>query len=91
MITPAGRESARLFLLKALRASKMDRLHQHSATGKILAGKYSETKRMIRSPAYAWFDSFKEDSEHDVMEDSCLVRHDDQTITLLWLKDDLDD
>jgi Zn-dependent peptidase ImmA (M78 family) len=67
------------------------RIHGHSGAGEILAGKYSETKRMVPSPAYAWLDSFKEDSKRDIMEDSRLVEYYGQTLSLLWLKDDLND
>jgi len=66
-------------------------IHPHSAAGEIMAGKYLETKRMVRSPAYAWLESFDEKSEQDIREDSRLIEYYGQTLTLLWLEDDLDD
>lgn len=67
------------------------RIQPHSAAGEILARKYTETKRMVRSPVYAWLESFKEDSERDIMEDSRLIEYYGQTVTLLWMKEDLND
>jgi Zn-dependent peptidase ImmA (M78 family) len=67
------------------------RVHPHSGAGEILAGKYSETKRMVRSPAYAWLENFSNDSEREIMEDSRLVEYYGQMITLLWMKEDLSD
>lgn len=70
---------------------QMNRIHRHSAAGEILAGKAGDTKKMVRAPAYAWLENFLEDSEKDIMEDSRLIEYYGQTITLLWMKDDLND
>jgi len=67
------------------------RVHPHSAAGERNSGKAGDTKKMVRSPAYAWLENFSEDSEREIMEDSRLIEYYGQMITLLWMKDDLND
>jgi hypothetical protein len=45
----------------------------------------------VRSPVYAWLENFSDDSERDIMEDSRLIEYYGQMITLLWMKEDLND
>jgi hypothetical protein len=66
-------------------------VHAHSAAGERLSGKAKDPGRMVRSPAYAWLSDFEDDREHDVMEDSRYLDWYDITLTLLWLKEDLED
>lgn len=66
-------------------------VHEHSAAGERLAGIASDSGRMVSSPVYAWLADFETDQEHDVMEDSRYLDWYDRTITLLWLKDDLEE
>ena len=68
-----------------------NQVHPHSAAGEIFLGKYLETKRMVSTPAYAWLENFREDTERDIMEDSRHLEYYGQTLSLLWLKDDLSD
>lgn len=65
------------------------RIHPHSAIGEIISGKAGDTKKMVRSPAYAWLENFSDDSEREIMEDTRYIEYYDQFITLLWMKDDL--
>ncbi len=67
------------------------RVHPHSAAGEILSGKAKNTNKMVRSPAYAWLENFSDDSEREIMEDSRLIDYYGQTLTLLWMKEDLSD
>lgn len=67
------------------------RVHPHSAAGEILSGKAGNTNKMVRSPAYAWLENFSDDSEREIMEDSRLIDYYGQTVTLLWMKEDLSD
>ena len=67
------------------------RVHPHSAAGEILSGKAGNTNKMVRSPAYAWLENFSNDSEREIMEDSRLIDYYGQTLTLLWMKEDLSD
>jgi hypothetical protein len=46
---------------------------------------------MVRSPAYAWLENFSDDSEREIMEDSRFIDYYGQTLTLLWMKEDLND
>ena len=62
-----------------------------SAAGERLDGKAPDSGRMVVTPAYAWLADFEHDKEHDVMEDSRYLYYYDRTITLLWLKEDLED
>jgi Zn-dependent peptidase ImmA (M78 family) len=66
-------------------------LHSHSAAGERLAGKALDSGKMVRAPVYAWLTGFEKDRDHDIMEDSRLLDYYDRTITLLWIKDDLND
>jgi len=66
-----------------------NKVHPHSAAGEIISGKAGDTKKMVRSPVYAWLENFSEDSEREIMEDSRLIEYYGQTITLLWMKEDL--
>ena len=66
-------------------------LSSDSAAGEIFAGKYSNTKKMERTPAYAWLPKFEYDSEPDIKEDSRSLEWYDCIVSLLWLEDDLND
>jgi hypothetical protein len=46
---------------------------------------------MVRTPVYAWLPDFENDARHDIMEDSRYLEWYDRTITLLWMKDDLEE
>ena len=67
------------------------RIHDHSAAGERLAGKAADPEKMVRTPAYAWLEGFENDTRHDIMEDSRYLDWYDRTISLLWLKFDLED
>ena len=60
-----------------------------SAAGEIFAGKSLDTKKMVRTPAYAWLPKFENDSDRDIKEDSRSLEWYDCIVTLLWLYDDL--
>ena len=60
-----------------------------SGAGEIFAGKSGDTKRMVRTPAYAWLPKFENDAERDLKEDSRLLEWYGCIVTLLWLEDDL--
>jgi hypothetical protein len=64
-------------------------LSRDSAAGERLDGKASDSERMVNTPAYAWLSDYEYDRDHDVMEDSRYLEYYDRTITLPWLKDDL--
>ena len=66
-------------------------VHPHSAAGEIVAGKAGDTKKMERSPACARLPKFESDSDRDIKEDSRYLDWYDCIVTLLWLKDDLND
>ncbi|MBI5818286.1 MAG: ImmA/IrrE family metallo-endopeptidase [Verrucomicrobia bacterium] len=66
-------------------------LHPHSGAGEIVAGKSTDTKKMVRSPAYAWLSQFENDTEKEIMEDSRYLDWYDCVVTLLWLYDDLEE
>jgi IrrE N-terminal-like domain len=66
-------------------------LSRDSAAGERLDGKASDSKGMVNSPAYAWLSDYEYDRDHDVMEDSRYLEYYYRTITLLWLKDDLEE
>jgi Zn-dependent peptidase ImmA (M78 family) len=70
---------------------QMKKIHPHSAAGERLAGNTGDTNKMVRAPVYAWLENFAEDSERDIMEDSRLIEYYGQMITLLWMKEDLND
>ena len=70
---------------------QMQKIHPHSAVGERISGKAGDTNKMVRSPAYAWLENFREDCERDIMEDTRLIDYYGQTMTLLWMKDDLSD
>jgi Zn-dependent peptidase ImmA (M78 family) len=63
-------------------------LSPDSAAGERVANKSPDSGKMVRTPLYAWLINFEHD-HRDIMEDSRLLEFYDQTITLLWLKDDL--
>ena len=67
------------------------KLSPDSAAGERLSGKAGDSGKMVRSPVYAWLVKFEKDRDHDIMEDSRLHDYYDQTITLLWMKDDLNE
>jgi len=64
-------------------------VYKHSAAGERLAGKSGDTGRMVRTPAYAWFEGFDYKPDTDIMEDSRYLDYYDRTITLLWHDEDL--
>jgi Zn-dependent peptidase ImmA (M78 family) len=66
-------------------------LSPDSAAGEIVAGKCSDTNKMVTTPAHAWLTEFDYDNEHDIMEDSRYLDYYDRTISLLWLEEDLED
>ena len=66
-------------------------LSPDSAAVERIAGKAADCGRMVVTPACAWLTQFEYDNEHDVMEDSRYLDYYDRTVTLLWLKEDLDD
>jgi len=68
-----------------------NRIHPHSALGEHIAGKAGNTNKMVRSPVYAWLESFSNDAERDIMEDTRHIDYYDQYITLLWMKEDLNE
>lgn len=57
----------------------------------VLSSLASHGLHPIRSPAYAWLENFSDDSEREIMEDSRLIEYFGQTLTLLWMKEDLSD
>lgn len=64
-------------------------LHPHSAAGEIHAGKSTDTRKMVRSPAHAWLPKFADDADRDIKEDSRFLDWYGCIVTLLWLEDDL--
>jgi hypothetical protein len=66
-------------------------LQPHSGASERLRGKSGDTGKMVRTPVYAWLADFENDTRHDIMEDSRYLDWYDRTITLLWMKDDLDE
>lgn len=66
-------------------------LQPHSGASERIRGKSGDTGKMVRTPVYAWLAGFEEDKRHDIMEDSRYLEWYDRTITLLWMKDDLED
>jgi Zn-dependent peptidase ImmA (M78 family) len=69
----------------------MGKIQPHSAAGELLSGKAGDTGKMVRSPVYAWLSNFENDRDHDIMEDTRYIEYYDRMITLLWLKDDLEE
>jgi hypothetical protein len=67
------------------------KLSPDSAAGERFAGKAGDSDRMVITPACAWLTEFEYDNKHDVMEDSRYLDYYDRTLTLLWLKEDLED
>jgi Zn-dependent peptidase ImmA (M78 family) len=65
-------------------------IHEDSAAGERLANKAPDVGRMVRSPAYAWLEGFKDKPNIDIQEDSRYLDYYDRTITLLWIDDPLD-
>jgi IrrE N-terminal-like domain len=70
---------------------RIGQLSPDSAAGERLDGKASDSNGMVVSPAYAWLSDYEYDREHDIMEDSRYLDYYDRTITLVWLKDDLEE
>jgi Zn-dependent peptidase ImmA (M78 family) len=66
-------------------------LQPHSGAAERISGKSGDTGKMVRTPVYAWLAEFENDSRHDIMEDSRYLDWYDRTISLLWMKDDLDE
>lgn len=69
---------------------QLGKIHAHSAAGERLSGKAGDAIKMVSSPAYAWLDGF-ERSNGDIMESSRYMDWYGQTISLLWLFEDLDE
>lgn len=70
---------------------RQGQLHRDSGAVEISAGKSSDTKKMVVSPAYAWLTNFSENSDRDIKEDSRYLDWYNCIVTMLWLEDDLDD
>jgi len=70
---------------------RIGQLSPDSAAGARLDGRASDSNGMVVSPAYAWLSDYEYDREHDIMEDSRYLDYYARTITLLWLKDDLEE
>ena len=66
-------------------------LSRDSAAGERLDGKASDSNGMVTTPAYAWLSDYEYDKDHDIMEDSRYLDYYDRTITILWLRDDLEE
>jgi hypothetical protein len=66
-------------------------LSPDSAAGERIAGKATDSGRMVVTPACAWLTQFEYDNEHDIMEDSRYLDYYDRTLSLLWLKEDLEE
>ncbi len=66
-------------------------LSADSAAGECIAGKAPDSGRMVATPAYAWLTQFEYDNKPDIMEDSRYLAYYDRTVSLLWLREDLDD
>lgn len=66
-------------------------LSPDSAAGERVAGKAPDSGGMVVTPACAWLTQFEYDNEHDIMEDSRYLDYYDRTLSLLWLKEDLED
>lgn len=64
-------------------------IHADSAAGERLAGKSSDSGRMVRTPAYAWLEGFDYKPDTDIMEDSLYLEYYDRTVTLLWIDEPL--
>lgn len=67
------------------------KIRAHTAAGERYSGKSGDTGKMVRSPVYAWLANFENDHDHDIMEDTRYIDYYDRMITLLWLKDDLEE
>ena len=67
------------------------KIQAHTAAGERLSGKAGDTEKMVRSPVYAWLSNFENDHAHDIMEDTRYIDYYDRMITLLWLKDDMEE
>jgi hypothetical protein len=66
-------------------------LSPDSAAGERIAGKAPDSGRMVATPACAWLTEFEYDNQHDIMEDSRYLEYYDRTLSLVWLKEDLED
>jgi Zn-dependent peptidase ImmA (M78 family) len=66
-------------------------IHRDSAAGERLDGRSVDSRRMVRSPAYAWLEGFEDRPDKDIMEDSRYLEYYDKTLTLLWQDESLDD
>jgi hypothetical protein len=64
------------------------RIHEHSAAGERLLKKSPDSRKMVRTPLYAWCDGFDDKPSRDVWEDSLYLDWYDRTVTLLWLRDE---
>jgi hypothetical protein len=64
------------------------RIHEHSAAGERLLNKSPDSRKMVRTPLYAWCDGFDDKPDRDVWEDSLYLDWYDRTVTLLWLRDE---
>lgn len=69
----------------------MGKIQPHSAAGERLSGKAGDTGKMVRSPVYAWLSNFENDRDHDIMEDTRFLEYYDRMVTLLWMKEELEE
>lgn len=69
----------------------MGKVQPHSAAGELVSGKAGDTGKMVRSPVYAWLSNFENDREHDIMEDTRNLDYYNRIVTLLWMKEELDE
>lgn len=70
---------------------KMGRLHGYSAAGEIADEKSGDTAGMVSSPAGAWIERFDPDGKASIQEDARKVEGLDLIVSLLWVRDELDD
>ena len=69
---------------------RMGRIHPHSAAGRRLAEKSSDSARMVSSPAYAWLEGFENNNDAEIREDSRYLEYYERTLTVLWIDEDLE-
>ena len=69
---------------------RFGQIHPDSAAGERLAGKAPDQGKMVDAPAYAWLQEFDEKNDSEIMEDSRYLDYYDRTLTLLWLKEDIE-
>ena len=67
------------------------RLDPYSAAGEIVAGKSGDTAGMVDVAAGAWMEGFDRDGKSTVREDSRRIEWLDLVISLLWVRDELEE